>query len=146
MANQAARRMTADDVEVGQYVTVLDWYQNREKGPGQWLEPSWAGLTICTGDNRKRDYMGAVLEVVAVSLPYVVARIVSGTQSGQRTVLDLRLVELARLNGQYVEALRPKKKGKKAASCEFTKAVTISFGESPLSDVIQPIADEDEDA
>lgn len=95
--------MTADDVKVGQIVTVLDWYCNRERG--EWKDPDMFSHMFGGGGGGgfkpKRDWMGAVLRVEAVSLPYVA---LTRAFTKEFVTLDLRLCELAQVSPDFIAA------------------------------------------
>jgi hypothetical protein len=78
--------IAAEDVKVGQHVTVLTRRQS--------------------GD---RSYVGDVCKVLAVCPPFVAVQVRPGlvaSCSTYRTSLDTRCVELALLSDEYVEAMK----------------------------------------
>lgn len=98
--------MTADDLQAGMMVTVLDWAENqgpRDQSVGWNDHPlSYLGMGSATKP-RRSDHMGEVLQIAAVSLPYV-AVVVGFTE--RVVTLDVRKVELTRITDEYVAVKR----------------------------------------
>ena len=94
--------MTADDVKVGQIVTVLDWFCNRESKAG-WVEPDpfAAMFSRAQPAGQRRDFMGVVLRVEAVSLPYVA---LTKAYTKEHVTLDLRLCEIVAVSPAFIAA------------------------------------------
>ena len=93
--------MRADDISVGAFVTVLSW-PTREV-------PVYSGPFdyVGTGTRTQEDhsYVGEVLRVVSVALPFVVVDRV-GSNLVPRVTLDTRRAELQALPMEFVLADR----------------------------------------
>ncbi len=92
--------MKLDDLEVGQYVTVV-------KGP---MRASInIGFNECSTAREDKSYQGRVLRILAVNLPFVAVEQVGipKTIGNIRTGIDTRDYELRPLSDEYVYALHP---------------------------------------
>ena len=93
--------MKAEDLNVGDRVTVLSW------------KPREVWSSFSSGDSpavqtiQDRSFMGTVLTIRAIDLPYIVVEwqdlpIIDSA----RSVIDTRQCELRRVSDEYVRALR----------------------------------------
>lgn len=82
-----------DDLETGEFVTVLNGS----------IVPTAITPHGCVGREMHYDLKGIPLAVISVDLPYFLIAIVP---SGQLRVMDVREVELKRVDGKYVEDFR----------------------------------------
>lgn len=113
-----SRRLAPEDVEPGQYVSVLVRHQRFWRFDCEREEPVSHGITSLPeqdddGDQEAGGRAGAPMRVLAVSLPFVVVRAVGvkrpdaesedATPRRART-LDLRQVELAEVGRAYARA------------------------------------------
>lgn len=144
--------MAPDDLKVGQYVTVLDWFENREP-PKQWLEPTVMGLQIRSAVKRL-EYKGVVLKIEALSLPYVICRVGFGAEIA---ILDTRLLELGALTDGFVQFMRaewdrrqPRFKNADSITLGLHDQIRVEFT-APLSladgvmEIIREIEDDEKD-
>lgn len=131
--------MTADDVKVGQIVTVLDWFCNQAKEEWTEADPYLSMFGRGKTSNHRRDYMGMVLRVEAVSLPYV-ALTVAFTK--QHVTLDLRQCEIAQVTPDFIAAAHAHHKAAaKAARVQFQSPLGIVYEVTSAAGT----ADDDED-
>ena len=98
----------ADNVKVGQMVTVLKGRKYRPMPIGIW------GSASDCHEREDKSYKGVVLKVTAVDLPYIVVEY-DGTYGPQpqTAVLDLTEVVLKKLSPQFIKAAMKKPKEKK---------------------------------
>lgn len=89
--------MRADDISVGQYVTVLRW-EAVEQTTSTMMGSSVVMVT-------PRTFEGEVLRVEGVNLPFVAVHVVTGYSRCVRRSLDTRACELMRLSDDYVAAM-----------------------------------------
>lgn len=136
-----SRRLAPEDVESGQYVTVLVRHQRFWRFDCEREEPVSHGITHLPGQDDDGDQeaggrAGAPLRVLAVSLPFVVVRAVGvkrpsvgdgggGEDASPRRArtLDLRQVELAEVGRAYARAF--------AAAAKPVKVPTGDRGPAP---------------
>ncbi|UYV11232.1 MAG: hypothetical protein NCW75_07935 [Phycisphaera sp.] len=113
-----SRRLAPEDVEPGQYVTVLVRHQRFWRFDCEREEPVSHGITSLPeqdddGDQEAGGRAGAPMRVLAVSLPFVVARAIGvkrpdadaeDSSPRRARTLDLRQVELAEVGRDYARA------------------------------------------
>lgn len=113
-----SRRLAPEDVQPGQYVTVLVRHQRFWRFDHEREEPVSHGITSLPeqdddGDQEAGGRAGAPLRVLAVSLPFVVVRAVGvkrpdaeaeDSSPRRARTLDLRQVELAEVGAAYARA------------------------------------------
>ncbi|MCA9260530.1 MAG: hypothetical protein KDA61_15060 [Planctomycetales bacterium] len=109
-----ARTLAPEDVRVGDYVSLL--YVVREL-PAVFFCDDWQGLAP---DEMLRfrtlpEMAGEPLKVQAVCLPFVLVK----RANGERRPLDLRRVQVARLDRNYAKTARKLSKRKSKPSSYF---------------------------
>lgn len=129
--------MTVDDLSVGMWVTVRDWYQNTTPAAPSMEFSSMMFGTIGTS-SKKRDWMGTPLRIEALSLPYAACRVAF---KNKVVVLDLRDVELTRITPEFLAVMRMKHEAESRS-----KASTKGWGyNAPISFVLESKGGEDDD-
>lgn len=79
------------DLKVGDIITILEWRELK-------------------GDNqRRRDWIGEILTITALSYPFISVRIDSRTIGRETVPIDTTECTLAPLTTEYVEAMTPKR-------------------------------------
>lgn len=95
------KKLESDDLQLGQFVTVLAWKP---------LEQTTHGGVFGVAQKievGRDDYLGYVLRVLAVDRPFVAVQMYSGCSAGTSISLDTRECDLALLSDEYVDALAP---------------------------------------
>lgn len=107
MADQPTR-LPADDLTTGQSITVLKHNPPQEAEAPNPFDMAFTGGRS-TARREDRSLYGAVLEVQAVNLPFLLCEYVGPNPAvarGTRLVLDTREYEVMRLREEYVAAMR----------------------------------------
>ena len=93
------KRLEMDDIRVGMYITVL----NGKTEHKMFSTPN--GPQMCF--RRNDHHNGKVLEILEFDMPYIVV-MVHEAYGSRNDILDLRYVEIMKLNKEYIKKFIPK--------------------------------------
>jgi len=100
--------LSVDDFEIGMYVTITS---EVDENDGEWQDseeqhPFLLGFTSHT--RNKIQYMGEVLQIIAISLPFVAIKALSLPSWKKVVKLDVRNYNWQKLNKEYVNIMKHK--------------------------------------
>ena len=115
--------ISQDDLVVGMYFTIDSW---KPKG----VPPGMEGMPLIFGQPEAKWGMGEIFRVKAIQLPFIAVECLSVPNLGDRVFpLDVREVNLIKINEKYVKALRLTKSQLQTQSKRQPNSFEELFGE-----------------